>query len=141
MNKLSEIKAKLDSLSEFNTEIFHICQDIVAYLELHPKQVNLTIGGMKAVIATNDEKAIIQAAFTLTLHPFCILDVRYRLYDEALEEVIQELDQESYSRALQDEFFVDENGYEIPFEELNKRLFPYFINLVEATQLYSGRLE
>lgn len=71
---------------------------------------------------------MIQSAFTLVGHPFLVFDVRYKLYDEDIDDVLEELDHLTYMIALSEEHFIDDEGNDISIEELHARIFPYFVN-------------
>lgn len=135
MNNVNRVKQLLSELTKADASpLYAVCQQITVYIEDHPSQVNLTIGGLRAAFsrAPDGDDLLIRAAFTLSLHPFQALQVRYRLYDEALNEVIQEMVHAEYMIAMSREEFVDDEGNEIALSELHRRTFPYFINMLNA---------
>jgi hypothetical protein len=131
MNNVAAVKELLAKLVESTSSpVYVVCKDIVLYLDKHPKQRNLTIGGLRAALkrTVSDDSVLIQAAFALTAYPFLALNVRYKLYDERIEDVIDELDHPTYMGAIADGRFIDYDGNELDIEELSSRAFPYFIN-------------
>ncbi|MEY0949271.1 hypothetical protein AB7179_03620 [Providencia manganoxydans] len=131
MNHVAQMRELLAELMDVaNSPVYAICIEIVSYLEHHPQQKILTIGGLRAALhqSEKNDSALIQAAYTLTSHPFFVLEVNYKLYDSALEDVIEELDHSAYMEAISQGYFIDKDGNEIINNELNKRVFPYFVN-------------
>lgn len=114
--------------------LYAVCKEITIYLERNPYQDILTIGGLRVALRRNPEndELLIRAAFTLALHPFNVLQVRYRLYDEELTDVIQEMEHAEYMDASTHDDFVDVEGNEISLSELHRRTFPYFVNMFRA---------
>ena len=138
MDKIARVKQLLSELTTTNASpLYAVCHDITVYIEHHPRQIVLTIGGLRAALqrSTDGDELLIRAAFTLSFHPFQALRVRYKLYDEKLSEVIQEMDHSDYMVAVSGEEFVDREGNEIPLNDLHRRTFPYFINTVSYTHL------
>jgi hypothetical protein len=135
MNNVTRIKQLLSELTKTDASpLYAVCQQITVYIEHHPTQINLTIGGLRAALsrAQDGDELLIRAAFTLSLHPFQALQVRYRLYDEELNEVIQEMEHAEYIVAMSGDDFIDGEGNEIALSELHRRTFPYFINMFSA---------
>lgn len=134
MNNAANVRNILSKLVEStHSPVYVMCDKILSYLENYPQQRNLTIGGLRAAlkIVDHDANVLIQAAFTLTAHPFLALDVRYKLYDENIEDVLEELDYSTYMSAIAEGHFIDDDGNELAIEELNSRVFPYFINQIQ----------
>ncbi len=132
MNNAAHIKELLEELvRSTDSPVYAVCAQIVSYLEHHPQQCNLTIGGLRAALNRSDEEdnVLIQSAFTLVGHPFQALEVRYKLYDEQIEDVLEELDHSTYMKAVSEQSFIDDDGNNISIDDLNARIFPYFINL------------
>lgn len=131
MNTIEQTKNKIDELkSSTGLSLYYVCGEILRYLEKNPNQNNITLMGLVSSINQSDVSLVIRAAFTLAEHPFSILDVRYKLYDELKEEVTQEISQTQYINALNANLFIDDEGNELSLEQLNSRSFPYFINLL-----------
>lgn len=131
MNNVAQVRTLLAELVRVtNSPVYAVCNEIVSYLDNYPNQRNLTIVGLRAALerAERDDNILIQAAFVLTAHPFLALDVRYKLYDEQIEDVIEELDHSTYMCAIAEGHFIDDDGHDLAIEELNSRIFPYFIN-------------
>lgn len=131
MNNIAQIRHILAELvGATSSPVYILCDEIVLYLELHPKQCNLTIGGLRAALKRSDQEdnLLIQSAFTLVGHPFQALDVSYKLYDENIEDVLEELDQATYMKATEEGHFIDNEGNDITIDGLNSRIFPYFVN-------------
>ena len=132
MNNAAQIKELLEELVRATgSPVYAVCDKIVSYLEHNPQQRNLTIGGLRAALnhSDQDDNVLIQSAFTLVAHPFQALDVRYKLYDEHIKDVLEELDHSTYMQAVSEQHFIDDDGNDIAIEDLNARIFPYFINL------------
>jgi hypothetical protein len=135
MNNLAKVRELLEKLvGSTDSPVYSACDEIAAFLEHHPKQRNLTIGGLKAALkkSDSDSEVLIQAAFALTTYPFSALEVRYKLYDVSISNVIEELDNSSYVRAIAKGHFIDDDGNDITVEELHKRTFPYFVNQFQS---------
>jgi hypothetical protein len=131
MNNVDHVKKLIAGLVEStDSPVYVACGEIISYLELHPRQRNLTIGGLRAALnrVVRDDNVLIQAAFALTAYPFLALDVRYKLYDEKIEDVVEELEHSTYVGAIADGYFIDDDGNDLSIEELSSRVFPYFIN-------------
>lgn len=148
MNNVAQVKKLLSELAKSDkSSIYAICHQITVYIERHPRQINLTIGGLRAALqrTADGDDLLIRAAFTLSLHPFQALKVRYRLYDENLSEVIQEMEHPDYMVAVSQEEFVDSEGNQITLSDLHRRTFPYFVNMFEAESdpesTASGRMD
>lgn len=132
MNNAAQIKELLEELvRSTGSPVYAVCGQIVSYLEHHSQQRNLTIGGLRAALNRSDQEdnVLIQSAFTLVGHPFQALEVRYKLYDEQIEHVLEELDHSTYMQAISEQNFIDDDGNDIAIDDLNARIFPYFINL------------
>lgn len=132
MNNVGQVRELLAELVKSTTSpVYATCDQIASYLEQYPQQHNLTIGGLRAALDRSecDDNVLVQAAFTLTAHPFQALEVRYKLYDVTISDVIEELDHPTYLVALSEGHFIDNDGNDIALEELNSRVFPYFVNL------------
>ncbi|MFI3276671.1 hypothetical protein [Vibrio sp.] len=108
----------------------------MSYLEHNTQQRNLTIGGLRAALkrSAQDDNVLIQSAFTLVGYPFQALEVRYKLYDEQIEDVLEELDHPTYMQAISEQHFIDDDGNDIAIDDLNARVFPYFINLFKQDE-------
>ena len=135
MNNVAQVKKLLSELAKSDTSsLYAVCHQIAVYIERHPKQINLTIGGLRAALqrTADGDDLLIRAAFPLSLHPFQALKVRYRLYDENLSEVIQEMEHPDYMVAVSQEEFVDSEGNQISLSDLHRRTFPYFVNMFKA---------
>lgn len=135
MNNVTRVKQLLSELNrDTATPLYATCQQITAYLEQHPAQDILTIGGLRVALrlAPESDELLIRAAFTLAFHPFYALQVHYRLYDEKLTDVIQEMEHAEYMDAIARDDFVDTEGNEIALSELHRRTFPYFVNMVRS---------
>ncbi|EGR0694851.1 hypothetical protein EX461_03395 [Vibrio parahaemolyticus] len=122
-----------DLVDSTDSPIYPICDEIITYLIEHPMQQDLTVGGLRAALRKREatDNHLIQAAFTLTAHPLSALEVRYRLYDERISEATEELTHSDYMVALSNGHFIDDDGNFIELEELNRRIFPYFINRLD----------
>lgn len=134
MNNVAMVRKLLAELvKDTDSSVYIACDEIVAYLEHNHRQRNITIGGLRAALyrVDRDDAILIQAAYTLTSHPFFVLDVRYKLYDKNIEDVIEELDHSTYMTAIENGHFIDDNGDELAIEDLNSRVFPYFINKLQ----------
>lgn len=143
MNSVAQVKQLLSELTKSDaSSLYAVCHQITVYIEHHPRQHNLTIGGLRAALHRNaeDDDLLIRAAFTLSLHPFQALQVRYKLYDEELSEVVQEIEHADYIVAVSREEFIDIEGNEITLCDLHRRMFPYFVNMfkVEPEPASSG---
>jgi len=137
MKNVANVQEMLEELVKSTASpVYAVCSDITAYLERNPKQYNLTIGGLRAALerSAEDDNLLIQAAFTLTGHPFNTLEVRYKLYDELTIDVVQEIDHPTYIHAKSVGNFIDEDGNDIPVEELDARVFPCFINVLHEAK-------
>lgn len=137
MKNVAHVQEMLDKLVKLtDSPVYAVCSDITAYLERNPNQHNLTIGGLRAALerSVKDDNVLIQAAFTLTGHPFNTLEVRYKLYDELMLDVQQEIDHPTYIHAKSVGNFIDEDGNDISVEELDARVFPYFINVLHESK-------
>lgn len=135
MNHVTRVKELLSELMrDTASPLYAACQQITEYLEQHPTQNELTIGGLRVALRRNQkgDEVLIRAAFTLAFHPFDVLQVRYRLYDDTLTKVVQDLEHARYMVALTRDDFVDVEGNEIALSELQRRTFPYFVNLFRA---------
>ena len=148
MNNVAQVKKLLSELAKSDTSsLYAVCHQITVYIERHPRQINLTIGGLRAALqrTADGDDLLIRAAFTLSLHPFQALKVRYRLYDENLSEVIQEMEHPDYMVAVSQEEFVDSEGNQITLSDLHRRTFPYFVNMFKAEpdpeSAASGRMD
>ena len=148
MNNVAQVKKLLSELAKSDTSsLYAVCHQITVYIERHPRQINLTIGGLRAALqrTADGDDLLIRAAFTLSLHPFQALKVRYRLYDENLSEVIQEMEHPDYMVAVSQEEFVDSEGNQITLSDLHRRTFPYFVNMFKAEpdpeSATSGRMD
>ena len=131
MNNVVQVKKILEELvKSVDSPVYVICSEIISFLEKNPNQRNLTIGGLRAGLqrVEHDDRILIEAAYTLTAHPFLALDVKYKLYDEEIEEVIEELEHETYMGAIKNGCFIDDEGNDLAIDALNSRVFPYFIN-------------
>lgn len=136
MDNITEVKNILNGLIESTkSPVYSTCIKIVLYLENHPQQQDLTIMGLRAALDEKEgfDNLLIKAAFTLSAHPFKALEVRYKLYDEDIRDVLDDLDQSTYVKAVSEREFVDSRGNEIHIDELNSRVFPYFINLFHTS--------
>ncbi|HDS6523066.1 TPA: hypothetical protein QH370_002476 [Proteus mirabilis] len=134
MNNVTQIRELLvDLVESTESPVYDMCIQITCYLEQYPQQRNLTIGGLRAALNKSDssDNILIQAAFTLATHPFLVLEVRYKLYDAEIEDVIEELDSSTYLNALSDGLFIDEDGNNVSLKELNSRVFPYFVSRLQ----------
>lgn len=137
MKNVANVREILEKLVKSTASpVYAVCSDITAYLERNPKQHDLTIGGLRAALdrSVEGDNLLIQAAFTLTGHPFNTLDVRYKLYDELILDVLQEIDHPTYIHAKSIGNFIDDDGNDIPIEELDARIFPYFINMLNDNE-------
>ena len=142
MNNVTEIRQLLESLVKSDdSPVYATCNKIAIYLENHPNQRNLTIGGLRAALkrSNEDDQTLIQAAFTLTAYPFNALEVRYQLYDDLISDVSEELDYSTYMKAISEGHYIDEEGNDIDIEEFNSRAFPYFINHLQSDADTHGR--
>ncbi|EGQ9327737.1 hypothetical protein O2V13_004351 [Vibrio parahaemolyticus] len=131
MNDVARVRQLLTGLvKSTDSPVYAVCQEIVSYLEGNPTQHYLTVGGIRAALKRSEKNDadLIQAAFTLTAYPFQVLEVRYKLYDETISKVLEEITHHTYMQALSDKQFIDDEGNVIALEELNSRIFPYFIN-------------
>ena len=134
MSNITQIRARLAELvSTTQSPIYAVCDEIASYLERNPRQNNLTIGGLRAALTRTsaDDALLIQAAYTLTAKPFDALEVRYKLYDDTITDVIEELGHHAYMIALNEQEYIDNDGNIIKLEELNSRVFPYFVNRLQ----------
>ncbi|MEZ8348894.1 MULTISPECIES: hypothetical protein [Vibrio] len=136
MMNAARLREQLKELVE-STEspIYTLCDEIVDYLTHNPTQQDLTVGGLRAALNKKPEidNILIQAAFALTAHPLSALEVRYRLYDILIEDVLEELTHTQYLTAISEGSFIDDDGNDIPLRELNERIYPYFINKLTST--------
>lgn len=137
MKNVANVREMLEKLVEATASpVYGVCYDITAYLERNPKQYELTIGGLRAALnrSVEGDGLLIQAAFTLSGHPFNTLEVRYKLFDESIDDVLQEIDHNTYMHAKSIGKFIDKDCNDIPIEELNFRIFPYFINVLNESK-------
>lgn len=127
--QIRELLAEL--MKSTDSPVYATSNQIVSYLEEHPQQNNLTIVGLRAALGRSErhDNILIKAAFALTAHPIQVLEVRYKLYDTTIDDVIEELDHSTYLVALSEGYFIDNEGNDIAFNEFNSRVFPYFVNL------------
>lgn len=135
MSNVTQIRSLLAELvSTTQSPIYAVCDDIASYLEQNPRQNNLTIGGLRAALnrTPSGDSELIQAAYALTANPFDALEVRYKLYDDNIMDVIEELDQHTYMVALNEQQYIDDDGNILKLEELNSRVFPYFVNRLQV---------
>lgn len=127
---LQEAKMRLIELGNLtDSPVFAMSRKIVEYLEEQRQQDRLTIGGLRAALATprDEDRVLAEAAFMLTIHPFEVLDVQYRLYDESFSEVIEIISKNEYAQALSaGEFYYE--GELIDSEDFQSRVFPVFLN-------------
>ncbi|KFE38446.1 hypothetical protein AXW60_12395 [Yersinia ruckeri] len=131
MKNVAYVRKMLEKLLEATSSpVYAVCIEIAAYIELHPKQRDLTIGGLRVALkrVVQEDNVLIEAAFTLTAYPFQALEVRYKLYDERISRVLEELDHSTYMIAKSEGYFIDDDGNTIYLDELHSRIFPYFIN-------------
>lgn len=138
MNDVTQIRELLAELmSTTRSPIYAVCDAIASYLEQNPRQNNLTIGGLRAALnrAPSGDSELIQAAYALTAKPFDTLEVKYKLYDDSITDVIEELDQHTYMVALNEQQYIDGDGNTLRLEELNSRVFPYFVNRLQVQPL------
>jgi hypothetical protein len=143
MNTVTEVRKLLEKLvKSTDSPVYAVCDEIASYLENHPQQQDLTIGGLKAALKDYDrnDSVLIQAAFALTAHPFNALEVRYRLYDESISDVIEELNHSTYMNAVSEGHLIDHDGNDIGIEELHARAFPYFINQLQNNAITKAYL-
>lgn len=137
MNNAAQVKKLLEELvKSTDSSVYAVCDQIVSYLEHNTQQRNLTIGGLRAALkrSAQDDNVLIQSAFTLVGYPFQALEVRYKLYDEQIEDVLEELDHPTYMQAISEQHFIDDDGNDIAIDDLNARVFPYFINLFKQDE-------
>ncbi|EPO7647280.1 TPA: hypothetical protein ACX38P_001601 [Klebsiella pneumoniae] len=137
MKNVANVREMLEKLVEATASpVYDVCYDITAYLERNPKQYDLTIGGLRAALnrSVESDYLLIQAAFTLSAHPFNTLEVRYKLFDKSINFVLQEIDHNTYMHAKSIGNFIDKEGNDIPIEEFDFRIFPYFINALYDTE-------
>lgn len=137
MNHAEQVGIQLDKLVDStDSPVYVVCRQILSYLECNPHQRNLTIGGLRSALcrSSSEDKLLIEGAFALVGHPFQVLDVRYKLYDESIEDVLEEISHSVYMQALSDHYFIDDDGNDITISELNSRIFPYFINLFQESR-------
>ena len=135
MNNVAQVKKLLSEMAKSdNSSLYAVCYQMTVYIETHPRQINLTIGGLRAALQRSAEgdDLLIRAAFTLSVYPFQALQVRYRLYDEKLSEVIQEIEHHDYMIAISKKEFIDVEGNEITLGDHHRRTFPYFVNMLSA---------
>ncbi|MFG0886286.1 hypothetical protein [Vibrio sp. CJQ_6] len=127
---LRQAKKRLIELGNLTgSPVFAMSRKIVEYLEDQRQQDRLTIGGLRAALSTprDEDRVLAEAAFMLTIHPFEVLDVQYRLYDESLSEVIEIISKNDYAQALSaGEFYYE--GELIDSEHFQSRVFPVFLN-------------
>tara|TARA_R110002049_G_scaffold139621_2_gene300349 strand:+ start:512 stop:955 length:444 start_codon:yes stop_codon:yes gene_type:complete len=138
MNDTAQVKNLLKELVESTgSPVYAVCVQIVWYLEHNPQQRNLTIGGLRAALkrTTQEDNVLIEGAFALASHPFQALEVRYKLYDEQIEDVLEELNHSTYMQAISEQHFIDNDGNDIAIDDLNSRIFPYFINLFRQDEV------
>ncbi|TOH44301.1 hypothetical protein CGI79_25130, partial [Vibrio parahaemolyticus] len=64
------------------------------------------------------DAAIFEAGIVLSSYPFEVLDIKYKLVDENLTDVIQIIDSYAYSRALSQGFFIDDDGETLSLIEM-----------------------
>lgn len=144
MNDVAHVRKLLEELVESTASpVYAACQEIISYLWDNPTQHNLTVGGIRAALKRSEKNDadLIQAAFALTAHPFQVLEVRYKLYDETISEVLEEITHHTYMQALSDGQFIDDEGNVLTLEELNSRIFPYFINELRVNSEVSSVVE
>jgi hypothetical protein len=148
MNNVTRVKRLLSELIEdAPSPLYTACQQITLYLEQHPFEDELTIGGLRVALRRTPEndEVLIRAAFTLSFHPFYVLQVRYRLFDEKISKVVQKLEHAAYMDASTRDDFVDVEGNDITPSELQRRTFPYFVNLLRAdaipTSVHGGKTD
>ena len=131
MNNVDRVRELLKELvKSTDSSVYAVCYEIVSYLVHSPMQRDLTVGGLRAALnkSYTDDNILIQAAFALTAHPLQALEVRYKLYDESVSDVLEELTHSTYMTAIHEGHFIDDDGNDIALDELNSRVFPYFIN-------------
>lgn len=131
MEIISHTRHILNFISSSDSSgVYDVCERLVDYLEKNPTQQELTIVGLRESlgrIPTGDD-LLIQAAFLLSLHPFEILESRYRVYDENIKFVVSDISIQEYSKAICDEFFIDGHFNEVSLSEFQRRAYPYFNN-------------
>ncbi|HIF8866490.1 TPA: hypothetical protein ACX6DV_000383 [Vibrio cholerae] len=132
---LQEAKMRLIELGNLTgSPVFAMSRKIVEYLEEQSQQNRLTIGGLRAALSTqrSEDRVLAEAAFVLTIHPFEVLDVQYRLYDESFSEVLEIISKNEYAQALSTgEFYYE--GELIDPEHFQSRVFPIFLNQSPGT--------
>lgn len=131
MTTLHSIKEHLKTLeSSTHSPVYMMSRKIVEYLECQNNQHKLTIGGIRTALSTprSDDAILAEAMFVLTIYPFEVLDVQYRVYDISLSKVIEILDQKAYIQALNDGVLIVE-GEAIEADDFQLRTFPQFTNL------------
>lgn len=136
MNSLASVRKLLEGLVESTASpIYSMCYKIASYLERNPMQRDLTVGGLRAALQESEknDNILVQAAFALTAQPLEVLEVRYKLYDELQSDVLEEINHATYMQAISERHFIDDDGNDISLEQLNTRLFPYFINKFQVT--------
>ncbi|ELA9310781.1 MULTISPECIES: hypothetical protein [Vibrio harveyi group] len=128
---MTDIQAKLHELvSSTDSPVFRMSLNIVDYLSHNPNKRDLSLVGLRTQLKARPEQdaAIFEAGIVLSSYPFEVLDIKYKLVDENLTDVIQIIDSYAYSRALSQGFFIDDDGETLSLIEMNNRIFPYFIN-------------
>lgn len=135
MNDAAKVIEQLEELAKStDSPVYAVCTQIVSYLKHNPNQRNLTIGGLRAALQRNfkEDKVLIEGAFTLVSYPFQVLEVRYKLYDEQKNDVLEELNHSTYMKAISAQSFIDDDGNSLSIDDLNARIYPYFINLIKS---------
>jgi len=122
--KLLDRLIKNDKPAE--TEIYNICKRIIKHVH-NSNEHKLTIVGLRRVLnlTKRQDSQIAKAAMLLSSQSFDYFDVYFKLYDETLDYVIEELDTYKYLEAVESNELIDNEGNSI--ENFQDRLFPYFV--------------
>ncbi|HHG3263584.1 TPA: hypothetical protein ACPVX8_001274 [Vibrio parahaemolyticus] len=127
---LQNAKTRLIELEGYtDSPVFTMSRKIVEFLERERNQDKLTVSGLRVALgeARKNENALIEAAFVLTVHPFEVLDVEYRLYNDTFTELLEVIDKREYAKALSEgEFYFE--GELIAIDQFQSRVFPIFRN-------------
>ncbi len=127
---LQNAKIRLIELEGYtDSPVFTMSRKIVEFLERERNQDKLTVSGLRVALgeARKNDNALIEAAFVLTVHPFEVLDVEYRLYNDTFTELLEVIDKREYAQALTEgEFYFE--GELIEIDQFQSRVFPIFRN-------------
>ncbi|HIF6108287.1 TPA: hypothetical protein ACX3HW_001911 [Vibrio parahaemolyticus] len=130
MNRYEEKISLVQKLIKYDKSedpaVYEVCIKLINHLN-NSNEHKLTIVGIRNSLQLNPENdpSIIKAAMLLSSQSFDCFDVYFKLYDESLCNVIEELDTYRYLEAISNDELVDGDGNTI--DNFQDRLFPYFV--------------